>query len=395
MPDKLTEIELRPASEDHIPAMAALWAEAFPEKPAERRARELREGLTYGDLSDCWIVEIGGRLAGALRTYRLSLHFWGRRVPTMGLAGVAVAPDFRRRGIGRRMCLSSLSMARGRGDVLCALFPFRTSFYRELGFVLAGAFHRYGFAPADLALYPGWDRVVRATDDGGASARAIYDEVAATSNGTLERTERMWTFLEQEEHRLYLYEDVRGRPTGYVVVEGRGGPPERSRLRASELVAVDREAYLGLLGWLSVQRDQWGSVVYDALPGEEFHRRLGHPRTAGSGSPRGLWFHSASILRGPMLRILDLAALVAPGADAWPTGGTPIQVRDPNLTENQGCWEDGGRVSEALAPETGAVLSIGEATSLFVEGRLPGQHPPPTDWRPNLGLTDLRLYDEF
>jgi hypothetical protein len=266
---------------------------------------------------------------------------------------------------------------------------------------LAGAFHRHRFAPADLALYPGWDRVVRATDHGVASARAIYDEVAATSNGMLERSERMWTFLEQEGHRVYLHEDTRGRPTGYVVVEGRGGPPERSRLRARELVAIDREAYLGLLGWLSVQRDQWGSVVYDALPGEELHRRLSHPRTAGSGSPRGLWFHSASILRGPMLRILDLAALVTPADEVGSvggrvaTGGASLQVRDPNLAENQGRWEDGKRSAETLAPETGTVLTIGEVTSMFVEGRLPGQHAPPADWRPNLGLTDLRLYDEF
>src|SRR5690606_32251060 len=97
-----------------IPAMAALWAEAFPEKPMERRDRELREGLTFGDLSDCWVVQVDGRLAGALRTYRLTTHLWGHPLPTMGLAGVAVAPDFRRRGLGRRMCVEALRIARER-----------------------------------------------------------------------------------------------------------------------------------------------------------------------------------------------------------------------------------------------------------------------------------------
>jgi predicted acetyltransferase len=412
MPTETIDIDLVPAREDHIPAMAALWAEAFPEKPAERRARELREGLTYGDLSDCWVVEVDGRLAGALRTYRLTCHFWGRAHPTMGLAGVAVAPDFRRRGIGRRMCAASLRIARERGDHLCALYPFRTSFYRDLGFVLAGSLHRYRFSPADLPLYPGWDRVVRSPGEGPRRARELYAQVAASSNGMLARTERMWSFLAQDGTHLYLHENLRGRATGYVVVRGHGGSHEKSRLWVKELVASDREAYLGLLGWLSVQRDQWGAVVYDALPGEDFHRRLRHPRTAGSGSPRGLWFHSATILRAPMLRILDLEAVLTPTDEATPgpprapvehaeaaPGGVPVLdsllVRDPILPDNHGRWDGRSRVDASLSADAGSVHSIGDVTALFAEGRLPGQPGPSAGWAANLGLTDYRLYDEF
>ncbi len=393
------EITLQPAGEDHIPAMAALWAEAFPEKPVERRDRELREGLVFGDLSDCWVAEFDGRLAGALRTYRLTTHLWGRELPTMGLAGVAVAPDFRRRGIGRRMCTQALHMAKERGDALSALFPFRTSFYRELGYVLGGELHRYRFQPAELAMYPGWDRVERAPDTGRDEARAVYARVAATSNGLIARTERMWSFLDKIGTYLYIHRNPRGTTSGYVVVRGRGGAPERSRLRVLELVAEDREAYLGLLGWLSVQRDQWGRITYDALPGERFHRRLAHPRTASSSMTRGLWFHSAAILRGPMFRIIDLASVL--GADAAPPMGVPaglstsMQVRDPVLSDNQGQWEAGRRVDAALSPNKNGVLSIGEVTGLLLEGRLPGQHTPPPEWEANLGLYDVRLLDEF
>lgn len=402
MPTERTDIALQPAGEDDIPAMAALWAEAFPEKPAERRNRELREGLTFGELSDCWVVEIDGRLAGALRTYRLTTHLWGHALPTMGLAGVAVAPDFRRRGIGRRMCVEALRIARERGDVLSTLFPFRTSFYRDLGYTLAGELHRYRFRPDELAMYPGWDRVVRAPRTGWAEAQEIYARVAATSNGLLARSERMWSHRDREGTYLYLHRDPRGRATGYVMVRGRGGPPERSRLRVLELVAEDREAYLGLLGWLSVQRDQWGRIVYDALPGEHFHRRLTHPRTASSVVSRGLWFHSAAILRGPMLRIVNLEALLALGTpDGEPPGGRPaewqepVQVRDSQLLENQGQWRGGERIEESLSPSRVGVHSIGELTGLLLDGQLPGQPVPPEGWAPNLGLRDLRLLDEF
>lgn len=397
------DITLTPASESHIADMAVLWAEAFPEKPAERRSREIREGFTFGDLTDCWVVEMNGRMAGALRTYRLHLNLWGRRVPTMGLAGVAVAPDFRRRGIGRRMCIDALEIARKRGDVLCALYPFRTSFYRELGFVLAGALHRYRFHAPDLPIYPGWDRVARVPDGSYTHAREIYDRVGARTNGFLVRTERMWGFLNRPGTYVYLHSDERGRPTGYVVVRGRGGPPERSRLRVVELVAEDRSAYLGLLGWLSVQRDQWGTIVYDAFAGEDFHQRLAHPRTEGTGAPRGLWFHSAQILRGPMLRILDLRAVMeanpgAPRVEGDPellVNGECLQVRDLQLPENQGRWKGGQPGEHALDPSQGPIHSIADVTSLYLRGTLPGQPLPPEGWSPNLGLTGLRFLDEF
>ena len=42
MPPDQPELHLEHADESDIPAMAALWAEAFPEKPAERRTREIR-----------------------------------------------------------------------------------------------------------------------------------------------------------------------------------------------------------------------------------------------------------------------------------------------------------------------------------------------------------------
>ena len=397
------DVKLTPADEAHIPAMAALWAEAFPEKPEERRAREIREGFTYGDLTDCWVVEVEGRLAGALRTYRLTMNLWGRELPTMGLAGVAVAPDFRRRGVGKDMCIKALRIARDRGDVFCALYPFRTSFYRDLGFALAGEIHRYRFSAESLPIYPGWDRVVRCPGETRELAREVYARVAPTTNGLFQRTERMFSFLAIPGTYLYVHRNLRGEPTGYVAVRGRGGPPERSRLRVLELLAQDREAYLALVGWLSVQRDQWGTIVYDALPGEDFHQRLDHPRIEGSGNPRGLWFNSAQILRGPMVRVLNLEAIMNPegvgarvdGPSRFQLPDGSIQGRDLHLPENQGTWHGGSQGGPNLDATQGPVMSPGEVVTEFVRGRLPGQPRPPEGWTPNLNLTDLRVLDEF
>src|SRR3954469_25111200 len=112
---------LVPAVPEDIDALAALWAQAFPARGPAERVRELREGMTYGSLGDCWLVRDGARLAGALRAYRLTMHARGRSWPTLGLAAVAVAPEHRRRGLARRMCVQALRIGRERGCVLAAL----------------------------------------------------------------------------------------------------------------------------------------------------------------------------------------------------------------------------------------------------------------------------------
>lgn len=103
-----------------------------------------------------------------------------------------------------------------------------------------------------------------------------------------------------------------------------------------------------------------------------------------------------------MFRIVNLEALFALGApDADPPAGSPedwgerVQVRDAQLAENQGQWEAGERVEDTLSPRINGVHGIGEITGLLLEGRLPGGPVPPPGWRPNLGLRDLRLLDEF
>lgn len=382
------DVRLRKADEADIPALAALWSQVFPgTRSAEERVRELRDGMTYGTLEDCRVVEREGRLAAALRAYRLSVHFRGRCYPAMGLAGVAVAPDFRRRGLGRRICSAALKEARERGDVLSLLYPFRVSFYRDLGYVLAGELHRYRFRPADLPAYEGWERVRQATELDFGGIEDCYRRVASRSNGMLDRGPGAWRSLRSQTTDFFLYRDeATDSVSGYVALARGRWKADRPTLRVRELVCADGEAYRALLGWVSVQRDQYASATYDASPSESFFRRLPHPRTEGSGRPRGLWFESARILRGPMLRVLDVGGVLASG------GGDELAVDDPELPENSGLWRGGRRVGE-LEPDAVA-LSIGEVALRFLAGELPGQPPPPEGWTP-CGPGDFRLLDEF
>jgi predicted N-acetyltransferase YhbS len=393
---------LRVAKERDIPELAALWTEAFAgSRSVHDRVRELRDGMPYGSLADCRIHERDGRIAAALRSYRLELHVRGRVYRTLGLSAVAVAADFRRRGVGRRVCVEALVEGRRRGDVLSLLYPFDVAFYRRLGYALAGELRHFRFRPGDLPRFPGWDRVARGDDADLGEVRALYGRVAARSSGMLERDRNSWKARLTSSVRLFVYRAPSEVLTGYAVVSAsrrRHAPV----LHVQEMVWEEDDAYRALLGWLSTQRDQYAFVTHDALPSEELHRHFAHPRAERARRARPLWFTTESVLRGPMIRLLNPGALQDEGADAV------LSVFDPDLPENEGRWRGGKRVGTDAPAEPSAraehdegsggadgALSMTEAARAFLVGALPGQAAPPEGWSPITAGDPFRLLDEF
>jgi len=417
---------LRAAGEEDARGLAVLWAEAFPGEPrVEHRLRALLDGTDpLGGLETCRVAELDGQRVGGLRQYPLEMYLHGRPFSVQGLAAVAVAPEHRRRGMGRKMCRQALHMARRSGVPMSALFPFRADFYASLGYVLTGELHRYRFATADLPVFPGHERVRPVRDqERMALLPPLYDSLLRRSHGLVSRTRAMWEDRFEgagEVHGLFSRE---GELEGYLIACGvRGRSPERDTLRVQELVAGELESWRGLLGWLSTQRDQWPQARYDAAPGERFHQILPHPRIPGMAPARGLWFPSAFLLRGPMLRILDVPEVLG---KTGLTDGSVISVVDPEIEENTGSWRvEGGGVTRRegpagspgqpphVAPSPGSpptgppypgsppspgplpgALSIRILTELFLKRELPGQAT--ADWDPALGVHDFRLLDVF
>lgn len=366
------DLTIRTAGEEDAPALARLWADVFP---GERTAEERLEGLLggsdpFGGLETCRVAEEGGRMVGGFRIYSLRMHLWGRELPVQGLAAVAVAPDARRRGTGGAMCREAIRLGREDGAVLSVLFPFRVDYYSRLGYVLAGELHRYRFPPEELPRFPEASRVRRLQpDDSRSRIPPLYEAVRVRSNGMIARSDALWeTVLGAESDQVYGVEPDEGSGDagldGYLVLRWRSARSrERTGFRVRELVARNAEAYRALLGWISLQRDQARQVTYDALPGENFQQLLSEPRLRGRPAARGLWFESATVLRGPMVRILDLEGLLASlGVTSAPgLGELPLRV----------------------------------VTEMVLAGGLPGQREALEGWDPPMGLRDFRLMDVF
>jgi predicted acetyltransferase len=349
---------IRNADHDDISELAGLWTRAFPgERTVEQRVRHLETGGVFGGIETAYVAERAGRMVGAFRAYALTQHMHGTPFRMMGLASVAVDESARRRGVGRELCEQAVRIARERGDTLSVLYPFRPAFYQSLGWGMTGELRAHRFRPESLTSVGDGSGVVRATADDTTGIAACYDRAAAETNGLIARTPRMWrSHLEGDSTHAYTSgsDSIRG----YMIVRfGRSAAPDDKPLFVREIVTEDHDAYLALLGWIAAQRDAWRLVHYDAAPDERFDHRLDDPRIPGFQPARYLWAPVARVIRGPMLRVLDVRRALEQRL-RW-GGAAPmgfgLQVIDPLVPENEGPFEvdfDGSRASVRRA--TGA-----------------------------------------
>jgi len=374
---------IRDAGRSDIPAVAELWEHSFPGGPPRaERIRTLETAGLHGGIETVVVAEENGRLAGALKTTPFTQYLGGAALPMMGLAAVGVAPWARRMGVAGAMCREALNRARGRGDVVSALYPFRPSFYHRLGWALVGELHSYRFAPENLADAGDPDvHLARPAD-----LRHIYDCYARTairSNGMIRRDPPRWDHLTgSADTHLYVARGA-GSVAGYMVVRyGRSRTGERRPLWVRELVADDVATRSRLFTWISRQRDLWRRVRYDAAPDEHFAHRLIDPRPAGYRPARWLWAESATVIRGPMLRLVDIErALVM--RKAWGSIEPftfELDYTDSALAFNTGLYTvtfDGSRCTVRRATDDmtvrNHVLDGGDAEA----DRVAGGHTPP------------------
>lgn len=366
-------MNIRRADRSDIRRVAELWVHSFPgERTLAERMHTLETGGAWGGIETVHIAEDGiDHLAGALKLHAMTQYWGGEGIPLMGLAAVAVSTTARRRGVGRLLCEYGLRVGVERGDALSALFPFRPDFYTRYGWATVGSMHRYRFAPESVALdVEAPVRLAEPEDEAG--IRACYERMAHRSSGPIARSQRAWRqHFDAPGGFTYVHDD--DGITGYMFVRyGRSRSPASRTLRVRELVADDDASWRGLVGWIPRQRDLWRRIIHDATPDEHFDLHLSDARPPGHRPARWLWAPTAKILRGPMLRILDVKSAIERRTDwAGPPTAFALDVRDVQLPGNHGEfvveWQDGeARVEKGSAAGLPAVtLDIGTLAMLY------------------------------
>ena len=113
--------------EEHL-RHALLASQAFLVRP-----RDFDPEQPQVDDERVHVARLDGQLAACLTVLPFGQWFGGRRVPTGGVASVAVAPELRGRGVARALLSQALVAMRERGEVLSGLYPTTARLYRSMG----------------------------------------------------------------------------------------------------------------------------------------------------------------------------------------------------------------------------------------------------------------------
>ncbi|MFI6783100.1 enhanced intracellular survival protein Eis [Micromonospora sp. NPDC050276] len=321
-------VHVRELTADDLDAAWELGRFAFganPERPSSTSVDV--PGMTrYGAFDDA------GRLVGKAVDLHHDQWWSGRAVPAADVAGVAVAPEARGRGVARAMLTALLAGARDRGAAISALYPTVAAPYRACGWEAAGVLRTVDLATAALPRHrPASHLTVRAgTPADLAAVAGLYERVTRHRNGMLTRRGKLFDFFAADGglpgDGLTLVE-ADGELVGYATWQRGRGYGADSVLTVDEALAVTAEAARELVGVLG----SWASVAPRVrlcpLDGDAVSVQL--PLESAREHERDLWMH----------RPVDVArAVSARGWPAYARGAVDFHLTDPLAEWNTGTW---------------------------------------------------------
>jgi predicted acetyltransferase len=304
-----------------------------------------------------------GRVTAVARVIPLGQWFGGERLACAGIAGVAVLPEYRGRGVARELVRELLTRERARDVVVSALYPANAGLYRQLGYEYAGLRPQFRASVADLP--PGKGQVRELANDELDMVIKCFSRYASAHNGPVEVLEPgYWADLVLGKRGDGTYPRTVVVPgdngiVGYAsyYLENRVG--EDYRLACRHLVALNATALSSLLGYFRRFQNAAKDLSWHGPP---------------SMGPVGLSLQSNGFSIVPlvsrwMMRILDVQQAVEARGYPEVDGEAVIAVDDPLFPENAGPWTlsaASGKVKVSPAPRARAKpVPIGLLSALY------------------------------
>jgi predicted acetyltransferase len=259
--------------------------------------------------------------------------------PVGAVTAVATPPEHRRNGYVRELLLKMLVEFQTEGIAFAALWPFKRSFYRDLGWETGSLYDRVSGKPAQfqsagadqagefIAVSPGdWETL--------APILAVHERNRALH---VERSAEWWEgrIFQQwggQDNFGYRWDDNRDEPRAYVIYRFNHDDSRDGRtLRVVEAAWTDPEAYRQLLRFVG-DHDSQAEMIECSLPHDPAAQILDLV-----DDPSGLTVETRP---GPMVRVVDvvdaLSTVRYPGDDS-----VILSVSDPLRSENDGTfWLD-------------------------------------------------------
>jgi predicted acetyltransferase len=329
-------IDVRPATAEEMGQLGTLsgyaYGGAFGDGPETKTATANQPEWTLCGFD-------GDKLVASFVTIPFTVRMNGTSMPFGGVSGVATNPQYRRRGLVRRLMTESTEIMRERGQAVAGLWASQAAIYQRYGYSIGSYRRSYRIDAADIAFHDGdmGHGDVRWFDTGSAletdaafdTVRALYIDYVADRTGYLHRSRALWGFgvfdppAEDGPVNVAVSYSEGGDPNGYVVYTLRADRVDH-RARAQELVVrdlawLDLDAYRSLWAYLArhdlVGRVTWADAPVDD-PAEEL---LAEPRLLHTTDQEGSWF-----------RVIDVEEALARRGYCGPAHGS-IRVVDDEL----------------------------------------------------------------
>jgi predicted acetyltransferase len=269
----------------------------------------------------------GTRVVGGLLLVPMGQWFGGTSVPLVGIAGVAVAPEERGRGVALALMQNALREVHARNGITSGLYPATRSLYRAVGYELSGTRYAITIKPGDVGVV---DRALElrplAEADHPAIERA-YADVAREHDGYLDRGPYIWRRVRSPrgEPALGWVVEEQGQLVGYAFVRQKTTSIGHYDLTLTDVQAKTAGAARRLLTFLGDHRTLASSVVWHGGPSDPLAMQL----------PEGAFEMKLGLHW--MTRIVNaLGALSVRGYSPAARGSVDFLLEDPLLSDNTG-----------------------------------------------------------
>jgi predicted acetyltransferase len=342
-------IQVRPMTEQDIPAAATVQAEAF-NWDAASMIRCYHESPIYG-WRDGWVAEADGQIGAAALAVPTNWWFNGASYPVSTIRAVGVHPTARRRGLASRMMRAIIEADHAAGRAFSLLFPFQHGFYGRLGYATVGFTHFYRIPVAQIPDHPPLRLRVRSVHE--TDREAIYDlhrQSLLANMGGLERNANQWADRWTKNDERWVVYDESG-VQGYLAYQ-----QIENQINIRELIALTPAAERGLWSFLAAQIEQYSAITCHVPAGSPLWLMLREPLMFEAAN-RGFSLNDAAALTaGLMARLVNVAgAFERREFAAELTGGLTLKLHDPVLEANTTTLElrfDHGQAS--VTPTTAA-----------------------------------------
>jgi len=323
------------------------------------------------------VLCLDGDIAGGITAIPMGQWFGRRAVPMAAIVGVATDPQYRGRGVARRIMTYILHEARRQGQVISTLYPATQTLYRRAGYELAGGWYETVLPLRAIDVHDRALTIRAALPSDRPTLDALYQQRAQHANGNLQRHDYIWQRIENPRgEQATGYFILNGTtPEGYVYVLQKREHWHSYDLNLTDAVAITPAAGRRLLSFLVDHSSMAGQAVWHGSAFDPVLMHLGE-----CGYTTKLHYHW-------MLRIVDVAgALSARGYPPDVRGELHLEIEDEILADNAGRFvlhveggcgrvEPGGRGTVRMHVRGLAVLYSGYLTprGLLAAGMLTGE----------------------